>query len=326
MRLRRPPFGRTHRSDGSDPLPSAARSPLMTGTIRQRLLVPAGRLLGHGIVAAAIAVAATGCSPAFLLNALVSDEGYTTRTGLAYGSGPRQRLDVYMPDGPHDAPRPIVVFFYGGSWKSGDRDMYAFLGEALTSLGYITVVPDYTLYPEARFPEFVEDGAQAVAWVRERASDFGGDADRLIIAGHSAGAHIAMLLLLDERYLDAVDVPRSSLRAGVGISGPYAFNPLQYDSTRPVFSTVDNPEVTQPVSYVDGDIPPLLLLHGADDTTVRPANSRALAEAARARGRDVRLEIYPETGHAEILLAFSRLFRGDAEVLDDVTAFLRREL
>ena len=299
------------------PMPMSRRFPI-------RRLWHAGAL---GLLAALVAA----CSPLGTIDAITAYDAGAARvaSGVAYGDHPRQRLDVYAPTGPTPtggAAHPVVVFVYGGSWASGDRGHYGFLGHALAARGFVTVIPDYRLVPEVTYPAFVEDAAAAVRWARGHARDYGGDPDRLAVAGHSAGAYNALMLASDPRYTDPASPDHLPLDAAVGLAGPYDFLPLDVRVTRRAFADAPDLPATQPVNIVTADGPPLLLAHGADDTTVRPANSRALAQAARARGRDVRLAIYPETGHAEILLAFSRLFRGDPPVLADVTAFLNREL
>jgi acetyl esterase/lipase len=290
------------------------------------------RALRHALAVLPLALLATACSPLGTIDALTAyDDGAAmVAHGVAYGPHPRQHLDVYAPTAPASVDggdgRPVVVFVYGGSWASGDKAHYGFLGHALAARGFVTVIPDYRLVPAVRYPAFVEDAAAAVRWARANAGTYGGDPDRLAVAGHSAGAYNALMLASDPRYTDPDSPDHLPIDAAVGLSGPYDFLPLDVRVTRRAFADAPDLPATQPVNIVTADGPPLLLAHGADDTTVRPANSRALAEAARAEGRAVRLEIYPDTGHAEILLAFSRLFRGDPPVLDDVTGFLRREL
>ncbi|WP_200342657.1 alpha/beta hydrolase [Rhodovibrio sodomensis] len=288
--------------------------------------------------AAALGGLAAACSPLGTIDALTAYDAGAAKVadGVAYGPAARQRLDVYAPvetgapataeTGAGDRRHPVVVFVYGGSWAGGDRRHYGFLGHALAARGFVTVVPDYRLVPEVTYPAFVEDAAAAVRWARAHAGRYGGDPGRLAVAGHSAGAYNAVMLATDPQYTDPDSPDHLPLDAAVGLAGPYDFLPLDVDVTRRAFAGTPDLPATQPVNIVTGQGPALLLAHGADDTTVRPANSRALAQAARAHGRAVTLTIYPETGHAEILLAFSRLFRGEPPVLADVTAFLRREL
>ncbi len=256
------------------------------------------------------------------LNAIfVSREGYRIERGLAYGADRRQVLDVYVPDG---AARParVVVFFYGGAWRSGSRGYYRFLGQALTSRGFVVVIPDYRVAPEVRFPAFVEDGARAVGWVHKTIAHYGGNSDDIWLMGHSAGAHIAALLVTDNRYLGAAGVPKASIRGFVGLAGPYAIDPLKYPITRAAFAGLTTPEAAQPMTYVDGDEPPMLLLHGADDDTVWPVNSHAFADRVNAAGGRAEVIDVPDTGHIGILLSLSEAFRGSGGVFDDIVGFL----
>jgi acetyl esterase/lipase len=279
---------------------------------------------GFAIAAlAGLALWLSACSPLRALNAVVPSDGYAAHREIAYGPDERQALDVYTPV---DAagPAPVVVFFYGGSWKYGSRWQYEFVAEALTERGYVAVVPDYRVYPEATFPAFVADGAGALRWVRDHIAGYGGDPGRIYLMGHSAGAYITALLSLDPRYLAAEGLPRGTIRGMVGISGPYAFNPLEYDSVRAIFADYPEPEDLRPINFADGSAPPMLLLHGGDDGTVYPANSRALADRVEAAGGEAEYVEIPDTGHIAIVLALAKPFRRDGGVFDTALAFLDR--
>ena len=256
-----------------------------------------------------------GCSPAALLNATVSRQGYTRETDIAYGPDPRQKLDVYRPDTPRSDGK-TVVFFYGGSWDSGSKADYLFVGQALAGNGYTVVIPDYRLYPEVRFPAFVEDGAGAVRWSVDR---YG--ADKTFVMGHSAGAEIASLLVANTAYLSAAGVDRLKLRGFVGIAGPYDFLPLTSPKLVQIFGGTNNPQI-QAITFAKAPLPPALLLHGAPDTTVYPRNSERLAAAWRAAGAPVELKIYPDAGHVDIIAAMSGLLGGRAPTRADVLAWL----
>jgi acetyl esterase/lipase len=262
-----------------------------------------------------------GCTPLSAFNALVPKDSGAERVaaGLAYGEGPRRMLDVYAPRGP--GRRPVIVFFYGGSWNAGARARYSFLGRALAARGFVTVIPDYRLYPEVVYPGFVEDGAAAVRWVRAHAKDYGGDGERIVLAGHSAGAYIAAMLAVDGRWLG---VDRAAVRGLAGLAGPYDFAPFSVGASRQAFGDWPRPEETQPVTWAGAGDPPALLLTGAEDTIVRPRNSDALAEKLRGAGVAVELKAYPGIGHIGILTAVARPFRGKAPVVDDVAAFAAR--
>lgn len=242
---------------------------------------------------------------------------------VAYGPDSRHRLDVYAPNSP-SSPLPVLVFIYGGSWASGDKDEYGFLGAAFAAQGFLTVIPNYRLVPEVRFPGFVEDCAAAVRWAEQNAERFGGDPSRIVLVGHSAGAYNAMMLALDAHYLRDAGVDARAIRGIAGLAGPYDFLPFDVDATRNAFGQAPDVQLTQPVRFAHADAPPMLLLWGADDTTVGPRNLESLARVQRAAGGAVETKIYPGIDHVEIMLAISRVFRGKAPVLADVTAFARR--
>jgi acetyl esterase/lipase len=260
------------------------------------------------------------------LNNITPGDGGTDHVAadIAFGRDPRQTLDVYAPLGVSRAP--VIVFFYGGSWKFGRRQDYAFAARALAARGFVVVVPDYRLVPQVRYPAFVEDGAEAVAWTVANISRYGGDPARIGTAGHSAGAYIAILLALDRRWLAAAGVP-GAIKAGVGLAGPYDFYPFEPGgATEAAFGQVIDPRQTQPVSFARADAPPLLLLTGDADTTVKPANVPALAAVLTAVKAPVTVKSYPGIGHIGILLALSKPFRGKAPVLADMTDYLRKTL
>lgn len=240
---------------------------------------------------------------------------------VAYGRHPRQTMDIYVPTG-GGVGRPVVFFIYGGSWANGAKESYAFVGDSLAARGFVTVIADYRLVPEVRFPVFIEDGAAALHFVRDNIARFGGDPHQIHLMGHSAGAYNAMMLTLDTSYLARAGLSSSIIRSAVGLSGPYDFLPLDLDVTKAAFGNARSLERTQPVNFARADVPPILLATGADDTTVLPRNSQRLAAALRRAGaRSVTLKIYPGLGHAGTAAALARAMSWRAPVLDDVVKF-----
>lgn len=280
------------------------------------------RCIGLGLTALTGSLVAA-CSPLTTFDRLVPKDrgGELVASDLAYGPAARQRLDVYAPRGPCGAPRPVVVFFYGGSWNSGTRRGYAFVGRALAARGFVTVVPDYRLVPEVRYPAFVEDGAAAVWWATEHAGTYCGDGRSIVLMGHSAGAYIAAMLAVDSRWLGDT---RSAVKGLIGLAGPYDFAPFDVEASRAAFGDVTNPADTQPVTFAGAGDPTAMLLHGSADTVVLPRNSEALAGRLRAGGVTVDTRAYPKLGHVGIVLALARPFRGRAPVLEDISTFVRR--
>lgn len=273
------------------------------------------------MIAALGALLAGACSPVAVLNALAPREGVRETTGLAYAAGERHGIDVYAPEGADGAP--IVVFLYGGSWESGDRGMYRFLGASLASAGVVCMVPDYRVWPEVGFPGFVQDAAQAVGWARRNAASHGGAADRVVLMGHSAGAHIATLLALDGGYLAAEGLrPASALRGVVGLAGPYDFLPLRSRTLQAIFGPESAWPASQPVNHVAPGVPPMFLATGDADSTVLPRNTESLAARLRAADNPVRTLTYAGIGHREILGAFAPGLRFLATVRQDVLRFV----
>jgi acetyl esterase/lipase len=267
------------------------------------------------------AAALAACSPVKLLNAAIPSSGYRKTSDIAYGSDRRQVLDVYVPAAASPEPRPVVVFFYGGSWQNGDRGNYLFVAQALTSRGYVAVLPDYRTYPETAFPGFVNDAAAATRWTRDHAHEFGGDPSRLFVMGHSAGAHLAALIATDPRYLASQSMSKANLRGVIGLAGPYDFLPIVDRTLLDVFPAATRAE-SQPINYVTGHEPPMFLAAGTDDTVVDPGNTDRLAAMLRKHGDSVEVRHYDGFSHIRIVSALALPLRGRSTVLADVAAFI----
>ena len=263
-----------------------------------------------------------GCSPLKTFNAVVPKDrgGRLVARDLPFGSHQRQKLDLYAPREQSGAKLPVIVFFYGGSWSSGIKEGYGFAGRALAAQGFLVAIPDYRLVPEVRFPAFVEDGAAAVKWVRANAARFGGDPERIVLAGHSAGAYNAAMLSFDPRWLGE---DRVAVRGFVGLAGPYDFLPLDGPITRAAFGGAPDLAATQPARFASPDAPPALLLTAAGDRLVHPRSSRLLAEALRRHNVAARIRSYPGVGHVGILTALAKPLRRKAPVLADIAGFAR---
>lgn len=201
------------------------------------------------VVVAALAVSA--CAPLSTLNVLVESDSHEVATA-AYGASKRQQLDVYVPLVTTERVRPaggwpLVVFFYGGSWKYGERAHYRFVGEALAARGIVTVIPDYRLYPEVRYPDFLKDNAAATAWALREAARFDADPKRVFVMGHSAGGYNAAMVALDARWLTAESVAPTQLAGWIGLAGPYDFLPIENPDVKPVFLHPDTPLESEPI-------------------------------------------------------------------------------
>jgi acetyl esterase/lipase len=294
-------------------------------SVLARLRGASTRIAFAGVSTLAAVLALAACSPLTALNALARTDTYRPTVGVVYGPLQRQKLDVYTPTvGAAPAGWPVVVFFYGGSWNSGERADYKFVGEALAGRGILVLVADYRLYPEVRYPEFLRDSALAVAWGLEHAQALGGDPARVFVMGHSAGGYNAAMIALDSRWLAATGHRPAELAAWIGLAGAYEFLPLEPGSpARPVFFHPDYPTGTQPIDDVTKDSLPAFLAAPVHDKVVSPERSTlAMATRLRAVGVPIELRIYDGLTHALLAGAFARPLRGLAPVLDDVAAFI----
>ncbi|KPF74875.1 alpha/beta hydrolase [Brevundimonas sp. AAP58] len=279
----------------------------------------------RGLIAPALGILAAACSPLGLLNAVgPRDRGVRRITrSVAYGDQARQTMDVYAPDGASGLP--TIVFFYGGGWDSGSKDLYGWAAQALAAQGFVVALPDYRIVPDVVFPTFVEDAAMATARAAELAPTWGGDPDRLGVAGHSAGAHLAMLVALDRRYMARTSRP-DTIRAAAGLAGPYEFLPFNVAASINAFGHVEDPLQTQPLTFARPDAPPVWLGHGTADVTVHDEDSILLDAQLRALGARSELRLYPDLTHEDLIATFSPLFRKKAPVLAEVSDFFHRTL
>ncbi|MFT3791509.1 MAG: alpha/beta hydrolase [Rudaea sp.] len=242
------------------------------------------------------------------------------KRGIVFDAGHDLKLDVYAPHAAAGAP--VVVFFYGGSWEEGRRRWYRYVGEALASQGIVAVVPDYRKFPDVRFPAFMADAANATKWTFAHAAEFGGDAARTFVMGHSAGGHIAALLACDKRYLAAVGLAPRDLAGMIGLAGAYAFLPYVDDEAEIFGDDAKGRYDSQPINFVDGDEPPMLLLQGLDDDEVTPDNAEAMAERAQAMKGTAVLKLYRGADHGDVLVALAHGLEGKPLVMRDLLDFV----
>jgi len=252
---------------------------------------------------AGLAALVSACSPARVVNWLVPRGGYDLHEAIAYGADTRRQMDVYVPHG-LTAPAPVLLFFYGGSWQTGQRQDYRALGQTFAAAGIVTVVADYRLYPKVTYPGFVQDAAAALAFVHAHARDWHGDAGRIFLGGHSAGAYNAVMLASEPQFLEDAGGKQDWIRGVIGIAGPYDFLPLTDPDYIAIFHGRNNAG-TQPINHVTGPRPPMLLITGDGDDVVSPGNSDRMAAKLKAQGGEARALHYPHVGHVGIILSLA---------------------
>ncbi|MBV6633180.1 MAG: alpha/beta hydrolase [Alphaproteobacteria bacterium] len=228
-------------------------------------------------------------------------------------------LDIYRPSGDPAGKLPVIIFFYGGSWQTGARAEYRFVGSEMAAKGFITVIPDYRKSPAHRFPAFAEDGAKAVAWVMDNLDALGGG--DVYLMGHSAGAHIAATLAVNPEFLAAHDLAPKQLAGVIGLAGPYDFTPRDDDIVA-VFVGAPT-SATHLAGQVTRDVPPMLLQWGEADDLVGPQNHERLAAALAKNNVCYQVKTYEGLGHIDLISAFSWIYRDHRPVRDETVAFLR---
>ncbi len=274
------------------------------------------------LLAASSALFLAGCEAAFsALKLMVPRTGYRVVEGLAYGTDPRQKLDIYVPDG-LTAPAPVLLFFYGGAWSAGNRADYFAFGQAFASQGIVTVVADYRLYPQVTYPAFVEDGAAALAFVHATIARHGGDPARVFVSGHSAGGYIAAMLGAEPAFVQKAGGDMGWMRGVIGIAGPYDFLPLREESYIRIFHGANNRDA-MPVNHVTGKRPPMLLAWGTGDGTVGRVNIDHMEAALKKHDSPVTVKLYPGASHIGIILSLAHGFRSRTTLHQDMLAFIR---
>jgi acetyl esterase/lipase len=288
----------------------------VTNLRKTLLALAAGVVVLGGIVA---------CSPLGTLNALSPGKSLKARADVPYGENARHKLDIYTPEkGAGDAP--VVVFFYGGTWEKGDRADYAFVGRALAAKGFVVVIPDYRLYPEVRYPDFLHDSARAVAWTTREIASFGGDPKRMYVMGHSSGGYNAAMLALDPSYLAKHGLRPSMLRGWIGLAGPYDFVPIVNPTAKLVFHHPDTPPASQPINHVGKDAPPALLIAASKDELVNPGrNTGGMARKLRANGVLVQEVYYDSVSHTTLVASIAAPLRALAPTLDTIEQFINSD-
>jgi len=244
-------------------------------------------------------------------------------TDIAYDSDHDLKLDVYSPPDAAGKGFPVIVFFYGGSYSSGSKNMYHFIADAFTREGYIVVIPDYRQYPAVKFPAFFEDGANAVAWVQNNIGKYKGDPSKIFILGHSAGAHIGALLVADKHYLKDAGVDYANIRGFAGLAGPYDFVPDE-PVYKDIFGPPENYPNMQVTTFIDGSEPPMLLLHGLKDTTVNISNMQKLKTKIYEKHGIVTSITYKGLDHIGIVGAMTWIQQSKAPVRQHLLTFFNK--
>lgn len=277
------------------------------------------------LVAAIVSLLLAGCMklgvaaanlPAYFSSA-------TAYSDIVFSTTPGLKLDVYVPKKETTSPRDVLVFFYGGRWSFGTKEEYKFVADTFADKDYVVVIPDYRKYPAVKFPTFIEDGAAAIAWVHDNISKYGGNPARIHVAGHSAGAHTAALLVADARYMKTFNKDAHKvIKSMAGLAGPYDFIPDEPD-LMDMFGPPENYPNMRVPTFIDGKEAPMMLMHGQKDDTVLIGNLERLETKIKKEKGRYEVKLYPTLDHLTIIASLSWLGPRKVDVASDMDAFFK---
>lgn len=271
-----------------------------------------------GLLASVLVFA--GCQSTAIINTLTPRGAFTVQKDIQYGEDQRQSLDIYTPT-KRSFNSGVIVFVHGGSWADGDKKDFLFVGQAFAEMGYVTVIPNYRLYPQVKFPAFIDDIALALAELKNLLpAQACPDKQKIILVGHSAGAHTVAMLATAPQYLQRNNA-NIALTTWIGLAGPYDL-PLDHPLVIEKFTTVNNKLDANPLNLANKETPPALLIHGDEDTTVYPHHTRELTTRLQQLGVPVASYIYPDTNHAKLLGGLAKSLHFLNPVYADISTYL----
>lgn len=231
----------------------------------------------------------------------------------------RQVLDIYAPDDAAQKKLPVVFWIHGGGWQAGDKSDVEVKPQFFIDRGFVFVSTNYRLYPHVEMGELIRDVAKSLGWVYRNIAKHGGDPQRILVGGHSAGAQLAALICIDDRYLNAEGVPFTALRGCIPVDGDTYYLPaiIAVAETRAFMHGLPHPGKSghrvkfgnDPEKHIDfsavthvakgKSIPPFLIMYvaGHPDTT---AQARRLAAALQSADIPCTLFGGKETTHSKL--------------------------
>lgn len=263
-----------------------------------------------------------GCTTQQVVNTLTLPVGYRLFRNITYDPESNLQLDVYAPSGAVKAP--VVVFFYSRRWERGNKRDVTFVGQSLSAKGYVVIIPNFRHYPNVLYQQMLSDSARAVVWSHHFAKTYGGSAKKLVVMGFDAGAYNAAMLALDPRWVEKAGGKADWIRGMIGISGPYDLLPIMAPDLRAFFAPASQYPLTQPINWVNGENPPLLLIASTTDHVVSARNTDELFRRVKAAHGPVEKITYRDLSHDMTLDALSAPLRGQADILSNIARFVRR--
>jgi acetyl esterase/lipase len=257
-----------------------------------------------------------------VINSLAKSKEFESHQNLPYADKAHNNLNLFIPK--NQNIKATIIFFYGGCWgncSTLNKDHYLFVVDTLVQQGYAVVVPDYRKFPDVLFTEIIEDAKLATQWTIQNLKRYDITNENIFLMGHSAGAHMAAMLVADENFLGK-DLNRIS--GFIGLAGPYDFYPFTDQYMYKLFSPENDYFNSLPINFINGNEPPHLLLQGKKDKRVFIHNAVNLAEKLKLNGVDHQLVLYEKMSHTRILLSLSKVFKNRSNVINDITQFIKK--
>jgi arylformamidase len=224
------------------------------------------------------------------------------RLDIAYGPGSAETFDLFPAEGSKAGPTPALIYIHGGYWQVSDKSDTSFVAPAFTAAGIAFVTLNYALAPAVGMDEIVAQIRSAIAHVWRNAADLGIDRDRMAVAGHSAGGHLAAMAAATDWPAFAPDLPAEPFQAVCAISGLHDLEPIRLCHLNDVLGLdADSARRNSPIALAPRTAGPILLALGADETAEYHRQQSALAERWRALGADVTEMAVPGAHHYSII-------------------------
>lgn len=226
------------------------------------------------------------------------------RLDIPYGPTLAEHSDVYPAPGVVEGLAPVLLYVHGGYWRSRTSKEFGFVARGPGERGFAAVVVNYALCPDVTIDEIVRQTRAAVAWTYKNAPSFGGDPERIHVAGHSAGGHLTAMLLLTDWEGD-YGLPRAIVKSATAISGLFDLAPFPYTFLQPQLQlTWDQVRRNSPILDLPDRAPPLLVVYGELETDEFERQSRDFLAAWKAKGFECDLLVVPNKNHYDVIDGF----------------------
>jgi arylformamidase len=223
------------------------------------------------------------------------------RLDLAYGPQPLQKIDIFPAD-PGSSLSPICVFIHGGYWYSLDKSHYSYVAQGLKPHGVTTIVNNFRMAPDHDMDKIVDDNRRALAWIWSQAAAFGADRERIYVAGHSAGGHLAAMLLATDWPAYGPGLPPNLVKGACAIGGIFDLEPIRLSFLNEKLQlTPEQVQRNSPLQQPYREAAPLSLVVAVDESAEFHRQSQAMQELWRGLGYPVELLVPPGLDHFNVV-------------------------